>query len=129
MSRYLKQFRPSQQQLVYFYDDIVNKIHEEYPHYIKYDLWLTSIFYYEWEENPRWFVSVQCYEYDGGRGKKGPLLELDVYLDISNAMCGSDIPIYVEKIEDAGHGFPCISIEIATYNTEKDEFDITVFKE
>ena len=113
-----KSFRPTMQQMEYFNVDLVRKLIDkgiigEYE-----DGMVNSIDWYNWDNDPRWFVYMVLYN---ERGERRGYVEVDVWAYSWN---GGDNPIGIEKVEIAGHGYPCSSVTIVKWDKGIDDYII-----
>jgi hypothetical protein len=113
-----KSFRPTIQQMEYFNVDLVNKLIENEIIRESEDGMVNSIDWYDWDNDPRWFVHVSLYN---ERGERQGYVEVDVWVNSGN---GGDNPIGIEKVEIAGHGYPCSSVTIVRWDKEIDDYII-----
>ena len=111
-----KDFRPSQTQLSYLNTDIYSHLEEMGENVMEYEYIISSIDWYNWDDNPRWFVHISRLV----RGVKKGYIEVDMICDTGG---GPDCPLGIVSMEWADHGYPCISTQIA-YFGEEDEYII-----
>ena len=138
----LKEFRPTDEQVENLEYLINSRYKEELE--LKDDFIITHIEYYEWDEKPRWYVTLineaklELRYLLEQRKKKIPFPERNlkgetideaidrlrkkaryIELDVYPGIYGDKDPIEIIKIEYAGHGSPCISEEIWQIDYEK----------
>jgi len=109
-----RDFRPTEEQLNYFDQDLMEELQRQ--GIIKEDQYTTinSIDWYDWDEDPRWFVHVLIFN---ERGDKFGYVEVDVYFSPSTYL-------QVDSVSLSGHGYPCQSTTIAQWNKETDTWYI-----
>ena len=107
-------FRPTLTQMNYFDQDLSTKMKEQGIIRDDEDTMISSIEWYNWDNNPRWFVHAIIYNEKGGR--RG-YVEVDVWADAWN---GPDNPMGIEEVKVAGHGYPCIATTIVQWDKETD---------
>jgi hypothetical protein len=109
-----RDFIPTHEQLSYFDEDLMRELQRQgivqEDHYTT----INSIDWYNWDDDPRWFVNVATYD---DRLDKTGYVEVDVYFDPCQY-------ISVDRVSLAGHGYPCQSTTIAQWNKETDTWDI-----
>lgn len=105
-------YRPTTEGLSYFEQDLTKMMIEELGFRNDNEYIVKSIDWYDWDDSPRWFVHIHIWGVEDGKwGNKG-YVELDVY------GYGGDETLSIEKIEHAGHGYPCISTTVANQSDE-----------
>ena len=107
-------FRPTQEQINCFDSDLMEELQRQ--GIIREDQFTTIniIEWYNWDEDPRWFVNVTVFN---ERGEKSGYVEVDVYFTPSTY-------IPVDRVSLAGHGYPCISTTVVEWDREIDEWII-----
>jgi hypothetical protein len=111
-----KNFRPSQTQLDYLNTDILSHLEEMGENVMENEYIISSIDWYNWDENPRWFVHISRLV----RGVKKGYIEVDMICDTGG---GDENPLGIISMEWADHGYPCISTQIVVMG-EDDEYEI-----
>ena len=109
-----KDFIPTQEQLQYFDQDLMEYLQEAGIIQETQLSTINSIDWYDWDEDPRWFIHVSLYNENG---KKEGYVEVDMW-------GGADTCIYIDKVQIAGHGYPCASKRIVEWDYEIDEWII-----
>jgi len=69
------------------------------------------IVWYNWDEKSRWFVYLDIFDFK--TMKKAGYIEVDMYVEAWN---GPTQPMGIDKIEIAGHGYPCSSVPVVGFN-------------
>ena len=107
-------FRPTQEQIEYFDRDLMEELQRQ--GIIREDQFTSihSIEWYNWDENPRWFVHATTFN---ERGEKSGYVEVDVYFTPATY-------IPVDRVSLAGHGYPCMATTVAQWDRAIDEWVI-----
>ena len=105
-------FRPDTDQLSYFDRDLMEELQRQ--GIVREDQYtaINSIDWYDWDEDPRWFVHVLLFN---ERGEKFGYVEVDVYFSPSTYL-------QVDRVSLAGHGYPCNSTQVVQWDREIDEW-------
>jgi len=101
-------FRPSEVQVDYLNQDMLPYLEKMGFDIENYEWNIASINWYNWDNNPRWFVLIKKYEVRN-QFKYVGYVEVDIDCDDWN---GSESPLGIESIKIAGHGYPCSAIEV-----------------
>jgi hypothetical protein len=111
-------FRPTETQMKYFDEDLMQRLIDN--GIIREDEYATvnSIDWYNWDNDPRWFVHVLLFNEHGDR--RG-YVEVDVWAMDWN---GPDQPMGIEDVKEAGHGYPCISTQVVKLDKSTDDWEI-----
>lgn len=113
-----KDFRPSIIQMNYLDEDLMIKMQEQ--GIIREDEYttITGIDWYDWDNDGRWFVHASIYN---ELGEKRGYVEVDVWVYSWN---GDENPMGIEKVEIAGHGWPCSGVSVVNIDKETDDWII-----
>ncbi len=100
-------YRPTLQGLDYFEKDLTQIMIDKLGFENDNEYFIKGIDWYDWDENPRWFVMVHIWGAEDGKWKKKGYCELDVY-----GYEGAET-LSIERVDMAGHGYPCNSTLVA----------------
>ena len=106
-----KDFRPTVEQVEYLNVDMQDHLEK-----LGFDLQTKEysirwIVWYNWDEKPRWFVYLDIYDWE--INKRTGYVEVDIYAEAWN---GPEHPMGIDRIEIAGHGYPCSSVPVVGFN-------------
>ena len=113
-------FRPTQQQIEYLNQDMLPFLEQLGCDIHSNEYCIKFIEWYNWDDKPRWFVHIGVF--DVVNWKSAGYIEVDMDCQAYN---GPEHPMAIESIKMAGHGFPCISTNIAKLNQETEEYIIS----
>jgi hypothetical protein len=111
-------FRPTMTQMNYFDVDLSAKMKEAGIIRDDEETMVRNIEWYNWDNDPRWFVHVMLFN---ERGERRGYVEVDAWVVDWN---GGDNPMGIEEVKLAGHGYPCISTTVVQFNKETDDWII-----
>jgi hypothetical protein len=104
-------FRPSAIQLEYLNVDIQEHLERLGFNTQNNEYNIRTINWYNWDNNPRWFVFLDIFDLNTCSKKVG-YVEVDVYAEDWN---GPGNPMGIELVEIPGHGYPCNCIPVVSF--------------
>jgi len=114
-----KDFRPTIEQVEYLNVDMQCHLEELGFDVVNKEYCIRWIVWYNWDEKPRWFAYLDIFDF--ATMKKAGYVEVDIYAEAWN---GPTQSMGIDKIEIAGHGYPCISVPVVGFNKQEGDYYI-----